>query len=110
TGPNQFTYVGPGWAHTPAGTSTATMGTFDGTVSTDNVAGGYATLTFSGSQGKVYANEASGYGSVTVSVDGGSARTDSLANTTNPPNGQGEGDVLVYTLSGLGAGTHTLKF
>jgi hypothetical protein len=33
-----------------------------------------------------------------------------LANTTNSPNGQGEGDVLVYTLSGLGAGTHTLKF
>src|SRR5262249_29775848 len=58
---------------------------------------------------RVYANEASGYGSVTISVDGGNAQTVSLANTTNSPNGQGEGDVLDYTLTGLGAGTHTLK-
>jgi hypothetical protein len=110
TGTNQFTYTGSGWAHTPVGTSTSTMGTFDGTVSTDNVAGDSATLTFTGSRIKVYANEASGYGSVTISVDGANAQTVSLANTTNSPNGQGEGDVLVYTLSGLGAGTHTLSF
>jgi hypothetical protein len=110
TGPNQFTYVGSGWTHTPAGTSTATMGTFQGTVSKTNVAGDYATLTFTGSRIKVYANEASGYGSVTISVDGANAQTVSLANRTNSPNGQGEGNVLVYTLSGLGAGTHTLKF
>jgi hypothetical protein len=110
TGPNQFNYVGSGWAHTPAGTSTSTMGTFDGTVSTDNVAGDAATLTFTGSRIKVYANEASGYGSVTISVDGASAQTVALANTTNSPNGQGEGDVPVYTLAGLGAGTHTLNF
>jgi hypothetical protein len=110
TGLNQFTYVGSGWTHTPAGTSTATMGTFQGTVSKTNVAGDYATLTFIGSRIKVYANEASGYGSVTISVDGGNAQTVSLANGTKSPNGQGEGDVLVYTLSGLGAGTHTLKF
>jgi hypothetical protein len=109
TGSSQFTYVGTGWTHTPAGTSIATMGTFDGTVSTDNVSGDYATMTFSGSQIKVYANEASGYGSVTISVDGGNAKTVSLANTTNSPNGQGEGDVLVYTLPALGAGIHTLK-
>src|SRR5262245_963149 len=110
TGVNQFQYTGAGWAHTAAGTSTATMGTFDGTVSADNVAGDYATLTFTGSRIRVYANEASGYGSVTISVDGGNAQTVSLANATNSPNGQGEGDVLVYTLAGLGAGTHTLKF
>jgi hypothetical protein len=110
TGPNQFTYTGSGWTHTPAGTSTATMGTFDGTVSTTNVAGDFATLTFTGSRIKVYANEASGYGSVTITVDGANSQTISLANTTNSPNGQGEGDVLVYTLSGLGAGTHTLRF
>jgi hypothetical protein len=110
TGANQFTYTGSGWSHTAAGTSTSMMGTFQGTVSTDNVAGDSATLTFSGSRIKVYANEASGFGSVTISVDGANAQTISLANTTNSPNGQGEGDVLVYTLSGLGAGTHTLKF
>jgi hypothetical protein len=110
TGPNQFTYTGSGWAHTAAGTSTSIMGTFDGTVSTDTVAGDFATLSFTGSAIKVYADEASGFGSVTVSVDGGNAQTVSLANTTNSPNGQGEGDVLIYTLSGLGAGAHTLKF
>src|SRR5260370_10489688 len=43
---NQFTYVGPGWTHTAAGTSTATMGTFDETVYNHNVAGDYATLSF----------------------------------------------------------------
>jgi uncharacterized repeat protein (TIGR01451 family) len=110
TGANQFQYVGSGWAHTPAGTSTATMGTYDGTVSTDTVAGDSATLTFTGSRIKVYADEASGSGSVTISVDGGNAQTVSLANSTNSPNGQGEGDVPVYTLSGLGSGSHTLKF
>jgi hypothetical protein len=110
SGADQFSYVGSGWSHTPPGTSTATMGTFDGTVSTDDVAGDYATMTFTGSRVRVYADEASGYGSVTVSVDGGNAQTVSLANSTNSPNGQGEGDVLIYSLSGLGAGTHTLNF
>jgi hypothetical protein len=110
TGADRFNYVGSGWSHTPPGTSTSTMGTFDGTVSTDNVAGDYATTTFTGSRVRVYANEAGGYGRATVSVDGGNARTISLANGTNSPNGRGEGDVPVYTLSGLGAGTHTLKF
>jgi hypothetical protein len=110
SGMNQFNYSGPGWSHTPSGASTSIMGTFDGTVSTDNVSGDFATLSFTGSQIRVYADEASGYGSVTISVDGGNAQTFALANTTNSPNGQGEGDVLVYTLTGLGAGTHTLKF
>jgi hypothetical protein len=107
TGPNQFQYTGSGWTHSA---TTSTMGTFLGTVSTDNVAGDFATMTFTGSQIKVYANEASGYGSATISVDNANAQTVSLANATNSPNGQGEGDVLVYTLAGLGAGTHTLKF
>jgi hypothetical protein len=110
TGLNQFNYVGPGWTHTAAGTSTATMGTFDGTVSKDNVPGDFVTLTFTGSRIRVYANEAAGYGSVTISVEGANAQTVSLANTTNSPNGQGEGDVLVYNLAGLGGGTHTLRF
>src|SRR5262249_9265988 len=57
TGTNQFAYTGAGWAHTAAGTSTATMGTFGGTVSTDNVAGDFATLSFTGSRIRVYADE-----------------------------------------------------
>jgi hypothetical protein len=107
---NQFTYVGSGWTHTPPGTSTSTMGTFAGTVSTDTIEGDYATLTFTGSRIKVYANEARSFGSVTISVDGANAQTIALANTTNSPNGLGEGDVLIYTLSGFGAGTHTVRF
>jgi hypothetical protein len=106
-GNNQFQYFGA-WSHTTPGTSTATMGTFQGTVSTDSVAGDYATLNFSGSTIKVYANEMSAYGSVAISIDGGTTTTVSLANSTNSPNGQGEGDVLIYTSPTLAAGTHTL--
>jgi autotransporter-associated beta strand protein len=109
TGANQFQYVGA-WSHTTPGTSTATMGTFQGTVSTDSVMGDVATLNFSGSQIKVYADEKSTYGSVAISIDGGTATTVSLANSANSPNGQGAGDVLIYTSPTLGAGTHTLSF
>jgi autotransporter-associated beta strand protein len=107
TGANKFQYTGA-WTHTSAGTSTATMGTFQGTVSTDSVMGDTATLSFSGSQIKVYANEMSGYGTVAVSIDGGAATNVSLASSTNSPNGQGKGDVPIFTSATLGAGTHTL--
>src|SRR5262249_38939726 len=108
TGMNQFNYVGSGWAHV---TGSSTMGTFDSTVSTDNVQGEYATLTFTGSQIKVYSNEVTGYGSATFSVDGTDVQTLSLLPppNTSSPNGQGAGDVLVYTVTGLGPGTHTFK-
>ncbi len=106
TGMNQFNYVGTGWTHI---TGSSTMGTFDGTVSTDNVQGDYATLTFTGSQIKVYANEVSGYGTATFSVDGGSTQSVLLSPANSSPNGMGAGDVLVYTVSGLGAGTHTFE-
>src|SRR5262249_34080269 len=65
TGTNQFTYTGTGWTHI---TGSPTMGTFGGTVSTDNVQGDFAILTFTGSQIRVYANEVSGYGTATFSV------------------------------------------
>jgi hypothetical protein len=109
TGLNQFDYVGSGWVHR-SGTSNSTMGTFGGTRSETHVLGDYVTMTFTGSGIKVYANEASGYGTVMVSVDGAHAQRVSLANNTISPNNQGEGDVLVYTLSGLRPGPHTLKF
>src|SRR5262249_56132936 len=32
-----------------------------------------------------------------------------LSPANSSPNGQGAGDVLVYTVTGLGAGTHTFK-
>jgi hypothetical protein len=104
---NQFNYVGSGWVNSA---TTSTMGTFDGTVSTDSTPGDYATLDFIGPQIQVYANESSTSGSVTISVDGANAQTISLMNTNSSPNSKGQGDVLVYTLSGLGSGTHVLKF
>jgi hypothetical protein len=94
TGANQFTYTGTGWTHI---TGSSTMGTFDGTVSTDNVQGDFATLTFTGSQIRVYANEKSGYGTATFTVDGGSLQTVVLSPANSSPNGQGAGDVLVRT-------------
>src|SRR5262249_5239317 len=81
----------------------------DGTVSTDNVQGDSATLTFTGSQIKVYANEVSGYGTATFSVDGANTQTVMLSPANSSPNGAGAGDVMVYSVSGLGSGTHTFK-
>ncbi len=108
TGMNQFHYVGA-WSHTTPGTSTSTMGTFQGTVSTDSTMGDTAMMSFTGSQINVYANEMSGYGSVAISIDGGTPTTVALGNNTNgSPNGQGAGNVLVFTSATLGAGTHTL--
>ena len=107
SGSNQFSYAGSGWVHNA---TTPTMGTFDGTVSSDSTPGDFATLNFAGSQIAVYANESSTSGSVTISVDGGNVQTISLANSNGSPNSSGEGDVLVYTASALSAGAHTLKF
>jgi hypothetical protein len=107
TGANQFNYVGTSWVHSA---TTSTMGTFLGTVSTTTNPGDYATLTFGGSAISVFANESTTAGSVTISVDGANLQTISLANPDGSPNSQGEGDVMVYSISGLSAGTHTLKF
>jgi hypothetical protein len=106
SGTNQFTYVGSGWQQI---TGSATMGTYHGTVATTSTQGDFATLNFTGSGIKVYANEMSGYGTATISVDGGNTQTVTLTPANSSPNGQGAGDVLVYTLTGLAAGTHTLK-
>jgi hypothetical protein len=103
---NQFNYVGSGWQHI---TGSTTMGTYRETVSTDAVAGDFVTMTFTGSAVKVYSNLKTGYGSAVVTVDGGSQQTVTLTPTNSSPNGLGSGDALVYTLTGLGPGTHTLK-
>ena len=106
SGTNQFNYVGSGWTHV---TGSSTMGTFDGTVSTDNVQGDYATMQFTGSAISVYANELTTYGTATFSIDGGNTQTVTLSPANSSPNGAGAGNVLVFTMSGLSAGTHTLK-
>ena len=106
TGMNQFTYVGSGWTHV---TGSSTMGTFDGTVSIDNVQNDYTTLQFTGSAISVYANELTSYGTATFSIDGGGTQTVTLKPANSSPNGAGAGDVKVFTASGMSAGTHTLK-
>jgi hypothetical protein len=108
TGQNQFNYVGSGWTHV---TGSATMATFDGTVSTDRntVAGDYATLTFTGSGITLYADETGSSGTATITVDGAAQQTPSLQPSGSSPNGQGNGDVPVYTISGLSSGPHILK-
>ena len=105
TGMDQFNYVGSGWTHV---TGDSTMGTFDATLSTDNVQSDYATLTFTGSQIQIYADE-DAYGTDTIELDGGNTQTFSLSATPTSPNGDGEGDILIDTISGLSAGTHTLE-
>jgi hypothetical protein len=106
TGLNKFTYQGSGWQHLTGG---STMGTFDSTISTDNVQGDSATLQFTGSAITVYSNEVSTYGTATISVDSGNTQNVTLTPTYSSPNGDGSGDVAVYTVTGLGPGTHTLK-
>ncbi len=105
-GMNQFNYVGSGWTHV---TGSSTIGAFDGTVSTDNVQGDFATMTFTGSAINVYANELTTYGTATFSIDGGNTQTVTLRPANSSANGAGAGDVLVYTVSGLSAGTHTFE-
>jgi hypothetical protein len=105
TGMNQFNYVGSGWTHI---TGDSTMSTFDATLSTDNVQGDYASLTFTGSQIQIYADE-DAYGTDTIQLDGGNTQTFNLSATPTSPNGDGEGDILIDTISGLSAGTHSLK-
>jgi hypothetical protein len=106
TGLDQFNYVGSGWTHV---TGSSTMGTFDDTVSTDNVQGDYATLQFTGSAINVYANELTTYGTATFAIDGSSTQTAVLKPANSSPNAAGAGNVLVYTATGLGSGTHTLE-
>src|SRR5205823_3876284 len=98
--------VGAGWTHI---TGSATMGTFDGTVSTDSVQGDSATLTFTGAQIRAYANEKSGYGTATFSVDGGNTQTVLLSPGNSSPIGAAARAMLVYSVSGLGPGTHTFR-
>src|SRR5262249_23105810 len=45
----------------------------------------------------------------TFSVDGGSTQTVMLSPSNSSPNGAGAGNVLVYTVSGLGPVAHTFK-
>jgi hypothetical protein len=99
TGTDQFNYVG-NWAHV---TGTNIPNSYDGTVSYTDTANDYATISFNGTQIKLYVAERNNRGIGAVSIDGGPETTvDEYA-------AQDAGDVLVYTSSVLAAGTHTLK-
>jgi hypothetical protein len=88
------------WAHV---TNTNIPNSFDGTVSYTDTANDSVTITFTGTQIKVYVAERNNRGIAAVSIDGGTPRNiDEYA-------AQDAGDVLVFTSPILPSGTHTLK-
>jgi hypothetical protein len=99
SGPNQFHYVGT-WTHI---TGTDIPNAYNGTVSFTDTANDYATITFTGTQIRLYVAERNNRGIGAVSIDGGTETAiDEYA-------AQDAGDVLVYTSPVLAAGTHTFK-
>jgi hypothetical protein len=101
TGMNQFHYVGK-WTHV---TGTTIPNAYGGTVSNDSTTNDTVTISFSGTQIKLYAAERNNRGIAAVSLDSGAeTRVDMYAASS-----AGVGDVLVYTSPTLTAGTHTFK-
>ena len=99
TGINQFNYAGA-WTHV---TGTNVPNSFDGTVSYTDTANDSVTITFVGTQIKLYVAERNNRGIGAVSIDGGPATNIDEYSATDA------GDVLVYTSPVLASGTHTLK-
>jgi hypothetical protein len=99
TGLDQFDDVG---SRTHV-TNTNIVGCYDGTVSDTDTANDYVTISFTGSQIKLYVAERNNRGIAAVSIDGGPETTvDEYA-------AQDAGDVLVYASPALGSGTHSLE-
>jgi hypothetical protein len=99
TGMSQFNYVGS-WAHV---TGTTIVNSYDGTVSYTDTANDYVTMTFTGTQIRLFVAERNNRGIGAVSIDGGpETNIDEYA-------AQDAGDVLLYTSAVLASGTHTLK-
>jgi hypothetical protein len=97
---NQFNYAGAGWSHV---TGTVIPNAYQGTVSIDGTTNDSVTISFSGTQIKLYTGERSNRGIAAVSIDGGPETNVDMYSATDA------GDVLVFTSPVLTAGTHTLK-
>src|SRR5262249_36078779 len=99
TGQNQFNYTGS-WTHVP---NTDIVGSFNGTVSYTDTTNDFVTVSFTGTQIKLYIARRNNRGIAAVSIDGG-------AETNIDEYGaQDAGNVLVYTSPVLAPGVHTLK-
>ena len=99
SGQNQFTYSGSNWTHCSSGCMT---GSYDNTISLDDIAGEYATITFTGTQIQFYTDQRNNRGIAGVSIDGGSETTVDLYAANDAA------DKLIWTSPTLSRGTHTL--
>jgi hypothetical protein len=98
TDQNDFNYVGS-WKHVHTGNVDA----YDHTESYTNTANDTVTISFTGTQVKLYVDQQNNLGIAAVSIDGGpETYIDEYAATA-------AGDVLVYTSPVLTAGPHTLE-
>jgi hypothetical protein len=101
SGNNQFNYQGSGWGNA---TGYSGYGYYNNSEHYDNLANDYATITFTGTQVRVYVGENTTTGYIALSLDGGSETTlDTYANTYD------QGNMLIWTSPALSSGTHTLK-
>jgi len=106
TGTNQFNYIGNGWAHRTSSQDTMCGYTSilnNSTISSDNTANDYVTITFTGIQLEFYGMVAPSFGIGAVSIDGSREKMiDFYAATL-------ESNQLLWTSPKLSAGTHTFK-
>jgi hypothetical protein len=99
TGQNQFNYVGA-WTHV---VGTNIPNSFDGTVSYTDTTNDSVTISFTGTQIKLYVAERNNRGLAGVSIDGGAETL------VDEYRAQDAGNVLVYTSPVPTSGLHTLK-
>ncbi|MEU9887534.1 glycoside hydrolase family 2 TIM barrel-domain containing protein [Sphaerisporangium sp. NPDC051011] len=98
TGTNQFNYRGAWQSCTGCGAEL-----YAGTNSWDNVAGDDVTVTFVGTQIRLYGVRDTVHGRGAVSIDGGAETQVDFYNATR------QGDVLLWTSPVLPSGTHTFR-
>ena len=99
-GQNQFNYSGSNWTHCTSG---CMAGSYNNTVSLDDISGEYATISFTGTQIKFYTDQRNNRGIAGVSIDGGSETNVDLYAATDAA------DHLIWTSPMLSRGAHTLK-
>jgi hypothetical protein len=102
SGTPRWTY-GTGWSYAAPGCG-GCSGKYQGDDHYTNTANATATMTFSGTQVKLYARKNSHHGEATVQIDGGTITTvDMYASTLTD-------QALIYTSPTLSSGSHSLVF
>lgn len=100
TGVDRFNYAGAGWSHQSG--LTAPGAPYHGTMSSDATRGDTVSMTFNGTQLRLYGVTTPDGGHGVVSVDGGPTATIDFYSPTRA------GDVLLWTSPALSAGSHTV--